>query len=84
MLPVISKIFEMAIHEQLSDYYTTNSLFRTQQDGFMKNVSTELAALVLIDRLLNQLNARKISMNLYLDLSKAFIIVLAIVYYLIS
>ena len=50
----------------------------------MKNASTELAALVLIDRLLNQLNARKISMNLYFDLSKAFNIVLAIVYYLIS
>ena len=72
VLPVISKIFEMAIHEQLSDYFTTNSLFCKQQYGFMKNASTELAALELIDRLLNQLNARKIPTNLYLDLSKAF------------
>ena len=54
----------MAIHEQLSDYFTTNSLFCTQQYGFMKNVSTELAALELLDSLLNQLNARKIPMNL--------------------
>ena len=38
----------------------------------MKNGSTELAVLELIDRLLNQLNARKIPTNLYLDLSKAF------------
>ena len=38
----------------------------------MKNASTELASLELIDRLLNQLNARKIPMNLHLDLSKAF------------
>ena len=38
----------------------------------MKNASTELAALELIDRLLNQLNARKIPINLYLDLAKAF------------
>ena len=74
MLPVISKIFEMAIHEQLSDYFTTNSLFCRQQYGFMKNAPTELAALELIERLLNQLNARKIPTNLlvYLDLSKAF------------
>ena len=72
VLPVISKIFEMAIHEQLSDYFTTNSLFCKQQYGFMKNASTELAALELIDRLLNQLNARKIPSNLYIDLSKAF------------
>ena len=72
VLPVISKIFEMANHEQLSDYFTTNSLFCKQQYGFMKNASTELAALELIDRLLNQLNAQKIPTNLYLDLSKAF------------
>ena len=72
VLPVIFKIFEMAIHEQLSDYFTTNSLFCKQQYGFMKNASTELAALELIDRLLNQLSARKIPTNLYLDLSKAF------------
>ena len=38
----------------------------------MKNASTELAALELIDRMLNQLNAQKIPMNLHLDLSKAF------------
>ena len=72
VLPVISKIFEMAIHEQLCDYFTVNGLFSTQQYGFMKNASTELAALELIDRLLNQLNARKIPINLYLDLAKAF------------
>ena len=71
-ISVISKIFEMTIHEQLSDYFTTNSLFCKKQYGFMKNASTELAALELIDRLLNQLNARKIPTNLYLDLSKAF------------
>ena len=38
----------------------------------MKNASTELAALELIDRLLNQLNARIIPTNRYIDLSKAF------------
>ena len=72
VLPVISKIFEMALHEQLCDYFTVSGLFSTQQYGFMKNASTELAALELIDRLSNQLNARKIPINLYLDLAKAF------------
>ena len=38
----------------------------------MKNSYTELAALELIDELLSLLIARKISTNLYLDLSKAF------------
>ena len=72
VLPVIFKIFEMAIHEQLRNYFTTNILFCTQQYGFMKNASTELASLEIIDRLLNQLNALKVPMNLHLDLSKAF------------
>ena len=62
----------MAIHEQLSGYFTTNSHFCRQQYGFMKNASTEIASLELIDRLFNQLNARKILTNLYLDLSRAF------------
>ena len=72
VLPVISKIFEIALHQQLCDYFTVNGLFSTQQYGFMKNASTELAALELIDRLSNQLNARKTLINLYLDLAKAF------------
>ena len=49
----------------------------------MKNASTELATLELIDRLLNQLNARKIPTNLYLDFL-THLIVLAMIYYLIS
>ena len=43
-----------------------------QQYGFTKNLSTELAALEVIDRLLNQLNKQKMPINFYLDLSKAF------------
>ena len=38
----------------------------------MKNASTGLASLELIDRLLNQLNDHKIPINLHIDLSKAF------------
>ena len=70
VLPVISKIFESVIHDQLNEYFINNKLFCAQQYGFMKNASTELASLELIDRLLNQLNDHKIPINL--DLSKAF------------
>ena len=72
VLPVISKIFETVIHEQLSEYFVTNNLFSPQQYGFRKNSSTELAALELLDRLLIQLDSRKIPINFYIDLSKAF------------
>ena len=50
-----------------------NTLFNPQQYGkYRKKSSTELAALELIDRLLNQLNNHNIQFIFYVDLSKAF------------
>ena len=72
VLPVISKIFETVICDQLSDYFLTNNLLCAQQYGFKKNSSTELAALELLDRVLDQLDKHKIPINFYIDLSKAF------------
>ena len=72
VLPVISKVFETVIFDQLSEYFTINNLFSLQKYGFRKNVSTELAAPELIDRLLTQLHDFKIPINFYIDLSKAF------------
>ena len=72
VLPVISKVFETVMHEQLTEHFVNNLLFNPQQYDFRKNSSTELAALELIDRLLNQLNKHSIPINFYIDLSKAF------------
>ena len=72
VLPIISKVFETVLQEQLTEYFTTYNLFAPQQYGFRKNSSTELATLELIDRLLNQMNNHKIPTNFYIDLSKAF------------
>ena len=49
VLPVIYKIFETVICDQLSDYFLTNNLLCAQQYGFKKNSSTELAALELLN-----------------------------------
>ena len=72
MLPVISKIFETVIHEQLSEYFISNNLFCPQQYGFRKNSSTELAALELLGRVLDEMDKHKIPINFHIDLSKAF------------
>ena len=72
MLPVISKVYETVIFDQLTEYFTINNLFSSEQYGFRKNASTELAALELIDRLLTQLHDFKILIKFYMDLSKAF------------
>ena len=63
VLPVISKIFESVIHEQLSEYFIANDLFCPQQYGFRKNSSTEIAALELLDRVLGQMDKHKIPIN---------------------
>ena len=72
MLPVISKVFETVMFDQLIEYFTNNNLFSSQHYGFRKNSSTELAALELIDRLLTQLKDFIILKRFYTDLSKAF------------
>ena len=60
------------IADQLNAYFIENHLFSSQQFGFRKKSSTELAAIELLDRLLGQLNQQKIPINFHLDLSKAF------------
>ena len=72
VLPVVSKIIETVIADQLNAYFIENHLFSSQQYGFRKKSSTELAAIELLDRLLGQLNQQKIPINFHLDLSKAF------------
>ena len=50
ILPVVSNIIENVMHTQLTDYFTLNKLFTSQQYGYRANRSTKLAALELIDR----------------------------------
>ena len=72
LLPSISKIFEKVIFKQLADYLEENNLMYKYQYGFRKYHSTEYAALHLLDYLNSEVDARRIPLNVYLDLSKAF------------
>ena len=67
VLPIISKILEIVISDQLTQYFYDHKLFSQQQYGYKKNASTEIAALELIDRLVRQLDQRDIPINFYLD-----------------
>ena len=68
MLPVVSKVIETVIADQLNAHFIESHLFSSQQYGFRKKSSTELAAIELLD----QLNQQKIPINFHLNLSKAF------------
>ena len=72
ILPVVSKIIENVMHSQLMDYSTLNKLFTSQQYGYRANRSTELAALELMDRNIDNMNRNLTPVNVYIDLSQAF------------
>ena len=71
-LPVVSKIIENVMHNQMMDYFASNELFSSQQYGFRPNRSTELAALELMDRNIDNMNQKFSPINIYIDLYKAF------------
>ena len=54
-LPVVSKIIENVIHTQF-EILTLNKLFISHQYGYRVNRSTEIAALALMDRNIDNMN----------------------------
>ena len=72
LLPVISKVFEKIVSDQLYKYFTDNDLIFTSQYGFRKLHSTELASIELIDRIAQYMDSGKLPLSIFLNLSKAF------------
>ena len=72
LLPSISKLFEKVTFNQLYEYFQTNKLFHVSQYGFRQQHSTEFAALELADIVFKDLDDRKVSVAVFMDLSKAF------------
>ena len=72
VLSSMSKLYEYAISDQLTQYLIDNNLFSSNQYGFRAQHSTELAALNIVDRLTYLMDQGIIPLNIYIDLSKAF------------
>ena len=68
----MSKLYEYAISDQLTQYLIDNNLFSSNQYGFRAQHSTELAALNIVDRLTYLMDQGIKPLNIYIDLSKAF------------
>ena len=68
VLPSVSKVFERIMHNQIYEYFTKQKLLFPSQYGFRKNHSTELAALELIDKIIQDMDKKKTS-NQYLSRS---------------
>ena len=72
ILPVISKVVERAVHEQLTKYLGENKILSKIQFGYRKGRSTELATLFLTDEISKEIDNGKMVGALFIDLSKAF------------
>ena len=72
VLPVISKIIERSVHNQLYNYLTVNGLLNSGQSGFRKLHSTTTTLLNVTDYILNNMNQGNVTGALFIDLKKAF------------
>ena len=71
-LSEVSKIPEMAVHDQLYNYLSENNLLHPDHHGFLKSKSTTTALQQLMDIWLKAAEKGKISAALLLDLSAGF------------
>ena len=72
LLPSISKILERIIFNQIHTNFSTNDLYYSGQYGFREKHSTQMAALELIDRITQYIDAGSVPIAIVIDLSKAF------------
>lgn len=72
IVPVIAKIVERAVHQQVYCYLSQNHLLSPTQHGFRPRHSTETALISISDRILSANDRGEISLLCMLDLSKCF------------
>ena len=72
VLPVLNKVFEKVIHNQLIDFLDLHNVLFKQQFGFRKKHSTSHAISCLYEKLINNLENGEMSAVLFIDLKSAF------------
>ncbi|XP_048580104.1 uncharacterized protein LOC116603374 isoform X1 [Nematostella vectensis] len=72
ILPVISKLMEKIMYEQLYDHFTANQILSEQQFGFRRLHSTVSALLDSTNSWYINMDRQKFNLVVFLDLKKAF------------
>lgn len=72
VLPLISKIIERAVHNQLYSYLTNTCILSDNQSGFRTNHSTTTTLLDVQDFILKNMDSGRATGAIFLDLKKAF------------
>ena len=72
VLPIFSKILERLMYNRIYSYLSENKILFRNQFGFQKNMSTEHAILNLVENITKSFSDGKITLGVFIDLSKAF------------
>ena len=72
LLPQFGKLFEKVIKKRFIKFFDKYNLITPHQFGFRKKYSTELAVTDIHDMLLKNVDEKKVSCTIFLDLAKAF------------
>ena len=72
ILPVISKVLERVVHQQLTRYLHEHKILSPYQCGFRKCHSTEFAALSFADTIRRNIDQGQLTGAVFIDLRKAF------------
>ena len=72
ILPIVSKIIERAVHQQLSEFLDVNQLLHPNQSNFRPKHSTATALAKLVNQWSLNIDNKKISGVAFIDLRKAF------------
>ncbi len=72
LLPVLSKLLEKVVHKRLYSYLTRHKILYESQYGFRDSHSTINAISELTSHILENFDKRKMTLSVFLDLSKAF------------
>ena len=72
VLPCFPKELERIMYKKLMIYIEKHKIFYDKQYGFRKNHSTEMAIVDLTTKLTDAIDENKLTVGIFLDLSKAF------------
>ena len=72
LLPILSKVYEKVVFNQLFDYLSINNILSKNQFGFQPSKSTQQTLIQILNYIAQALNENKFVVACMLDLSKAF------------